>query len=158
MNPQARYLRTEKGHAELFGGRRTLRPRERHVLLLIGVATHWDEIKDRVPTDEPVEDILDRLIADGYVQPIERRQGARTQTPAPTQSVAMERARRHLLDTLHRHAGERSPLCARVQNANSEVELMDALNAVRRLLAAIASAAQAATLETQVLALLRDPT
>lgn len=170
MDQNLYFARTEKGRTELLGAGRTLKPRQRQVLFLVGDAISVGELMEKLPSCQELEGILEQLWDDGYIGQVKPGSGAR-QTPqdkAPSQADVgaalrlvrgsrLEAARQHALGVLATLAGEQSPVYVRVKYAQGTAAFTQAIGQGRKLLASVASTAQAAAFEQGVLAILNLP-
>lgn len=169
MDQHLCFARTEKGRAELLGDQRTLKLRQRQVLFLIGEAISVAELKLKLPSCQEFEAILEQLWEDGFIGQV--KHGSTPAAPIgnapPPPDVGsalrvlrgsrLEAARHHALAVLTSLVGEQSPLYARVLAAQDGDAFIAAINHSRKLLAAVASSAQAGEFERGVFAILNLP-
>lgn len=143
--------RTEKGRAELLGEARSLRPRQRQILFLVGDSTSLPELREKLTTNADLEDILRELVDGGFIQPL-----AGQPASPPPDNVAVfpaspfSQAKAYALDQLATLMGRQSPMCEKVRQASDEASLLAAVASCKKVIAAVASAAQAAALENEV--------
>lgn len=154
MDKHLFFARTEKGREELLGSAKTLKARPRQVLFLVGDSISVGELKDKLPTCTELENILERLWEDGYIGQIKSSRLVHKEE-ADAAASPLDAARQHALRILATLAGEQSPIYAQVEKAADAAALVDAVGHGKKMLAAVASAAQAATFEQTVLAILK---
>lgn len=164
------FARTEKGRTELLGAGRSLKPRQRQVLFLVGDAISVAELMEKLPSCQELEAILEQLWDDGYIGQVKPGGAARAtpqdKSPSPADVDAalrllrgsrLDAARQHALGVLANLVGEQSPVYVRVKEAADTAAFTQAVAQGKKLLAAVASAAQAAAFEHGVLAILNLP-
>lgn len=151
------FARTEKGREEILGGGRTLKPRQRQILFLVGETISVHALKEKLPTCQELENILEQLWEGGFIGQVK---AAHVPTPASVVPAKppLEAARELALRILATLAGEHSPVYVQVANAKDPAALLDAVAAGKKLLAAVASAQQSAAFEQKVTALLGHST
>lgn len=158
MDKHLCFARTEKGRAELLGASKSLKPRARQVLFLVGDTISVDELKQKLPTCQELEKILEQLWEEGYIGQVKaskpsHKTDAALKSGDPA-STPLEAARELALRVLATLAGEQSPIYAQVKNAPDMEAFIQAVAAGKKVLAAVASSAQANAFEHSVLAIL----
>jgi len=151
------FARTEKGREELLGGSRTLKHRPRQVLFLVGESVSVGELKEKLPTCQELENILEQLWEDGFIGQIKSTKPKSEPivvAPVNMPSTPLEKARQLALQTLASLAGDQSPVYLEVKNADDPNAFAEAIAHGKRVLASVASSAQANTFEQSVLAIL----
>ena len=159
MDKHLRFARTEKGREELLGTGRVLKPRPRQVLFLIGEAISVAELKEKLPTCQELDKIVNQLWEDGFIGQVKssRPHGTPPATPSQPDLPPLEAARELALRMLATLAGEHSPIFAHVKDAQGVESFVAAIASAKKILAAVASAAQASAFESSVLSLLGLP-
>jgi hypothetical protein len=172
MDMQMYFARTEKGREELLGAGRTLKPRQRQVLFLVNDAISVGELKEKLPSCQELENILEQLWDEGYIGQVKHagaQPGKAKDSPPPPsqpdisaalrvlQGSRLEAARQHALGVLTGLVGEQSPVYARVRAAQDLESFNQAIAQGKKLLAAVASSNQANAFERGVLAILNLP-
>jgi hypothetical protein len=152
MDKHLCFARTEKGREELLGTVRTLKPRPRQVLFLVGDSISVGELKEKLPTCQELEGILEQLWQDGYIGQVK---STKPVSPPPHSDSPFEEAKQHALRILGSLAGEQSPVYGHVKEAGDVASLVQAVVHGKKVLAAVASSSQAATFEQSVLAILK---
>jgi hypothetical protein len=149
------FARTEKGREELLGSNRALKSRPRQVLFLVGNSISVADLKEKLPTCLELENILEQLWEDGYIGQVKTHKSmAQPETDIPA-GPPLEAARLHALRVLASLIGEQSPVYIQVKNANDVNALLQAVGHGKKLLAAVASSAQASAYEQRVLTILK---
>ncbi|MEW5769477.1 MAG: hypothetical protein AB1831_03850 [Pseudomonadota bacterium] len=169
MDMQIVFARTEKGREELLGAGRTLKPRHRQVLFLVSDAISVADLKAKLPSCQELENILEQLWDEGFIGQV-KQHGAKAAAvseapPQPDIGAALkvlsgsrlEAARQYALNVLAGLVGEQSPVHARLQSAQGHDAFVEAIAQSKKLLAAVASASQAAEFERGVMAILNLP-
>lgn len=155
------FARTEKGRAELLGDDHALKARPRQVLFLINDAIAVGELRAKLPTCQELDAILDQLWEAGYIgQAKPTGKGPEVDVGAALNVLRgsrLEAARQHALHILVELVGVQSPVYAKVKGAADVVAFRQAVASGRKVLAAVASATQAAAFESGVLAILNLP-
>lgn len=152
------FERTEKGHQELFNGQRTLRPRERQILFLVGEIACLSELKRKICTCPDFDQIIHNLLDNGFIRPVFTGQVPKTcgemsnEMRMSISPSALAEARQHVLKTLAALVGTRSPLYTKIDATKDVDSFLEALAGGRKVLSAVASAHQAAQLEQEALA------
>ncbi|MCU0841271.1 MAG: hypothetical protein MUC79_06080 [Thiobacillaceae bacterium] len=160
METKLCFERTEKGQQELFGGKRTLRPRERQVLFVIGDISCTAEVKSKICACGDFDEILRRLLEQGFIRPVfADKLPARCQDMTPDIRASLpparvDEARQYVLQTIGALVGQRSPIYQRIQNGQGIDALLDDLGAAKKVISAVASSRQATELEEKTIALL----
>lgn len=155
MDKHLCFARTEKGREELLGSAKTLKARPRQVLFLVGDSISVGELKEKLPTCTELENILEQLWEDGYIGQVKSSRLLHKDEAAILTSSPLEAARQHALRILATLAGEQSPIYIQVGEAGDVASFVQAIAHGKKILAAVASAAQAATFEQTVLSILK---
>lgn len=162
MDDHIFFARTERGREELLGSEHALKPRQRQVLFLIGDAIGVGELRAKLPTCQELDAILGQLWEDGYIGQV--KPGGKPHTTDDVsaaltllRSSRLDAARQHALRIIASLAGEQSPAYAKIKNTQDVASFTQAVTSARKLLAAVASSAQAAAFESGVLAILNLP-
>lgn len=156
------FARTEKGREELLGTEHALKPRSRQVLFLVGEAITVGELRAKLPTCQELDAILEQLWEEGHigqVKPAGKVPGHEDINAALSvlRGSRLEAARQHALRILAALVGEQSPAYAKVKGAADAAAFGQAVAGARKVLAAVASSAQASAFEGGVLAILNLP-
>ncbi len=162
MDDRHFFARTEKGRAELLGTAHALKQRQRQVLFLINDAIGVAELREKLPACQELDAILEHLWQEGYIGQVKRAGMPESEIGigdalSLLAGSRLEAARQHALRVLADLAGEQSPAYARVRDASDAETFTQAIGYARKMLATIASAAQAAAFEAGVLAILNLP-
>ncbi|HEX8980249.1 MAG TPA: hypothetical protein VF811_11125 [Parasulfuritortus sp.] len=155
MDKHLCFARTEKGREELLGSAKTLKARPRQVLFLVGDSISVGELKDKLPTCTELVNILEQLWEDGYIGQVKSSRLLHKDEAETLASSPLEAARQHALRILATLAGEQSPIYIQVGDAKDVTSFVQAIAHGKKMLAAIASAAQATTFEQTVLSILK---
>lgn len=153
MDKRLCFARTEKGREELLGGGRTLKPRQRQVLFLVGETVSVGSLQEKLPACQELEGILEQLWEGGYIGQV--KSAGHSAAPIIVDASPLDAARNLALRSLATLVGEHSPAYAQVAQTQDATQLLEATAAARKLIAAVASAQQAASFEQSVLTLLR---
>ena len=158
------FARTEKGRVELLEGGRTLKPRQRQVLFLVSEAVSVRHLKEKLPTCQELDTILEQLWEGGYIGQVKSSQTSTQQqpathakpapqiTPGATGDIAVAKAR--ALEIINSLVGDRSPVYKKVNGANTPEEFIAAVNWGKKVIAAVASASHAQNFESEILSLI----
>lgn len=162
MEDRTTFARTEKGRAELLGSSHALKQRQRQVLFVINEAISVGELRKKLPSCPELESILDTLWEDGYIGQV-KSSGAASNGIDLSGALhligtsRLEAARQHALHVIADLAGVQSPAYAKLRDARDQAAFEGAVAGGRKLLAAVASAAQATAFEAGVMAILNLP-
>lgn len=155
MDKHLCFARTEKGREELLGSARTLKARPRQLLFLVGDSISVGELKEKLPTCTELERILEQLWEDGYIGQVKSSRLVHKDEADALAASPLDAAKQHALRILATLAGEQSPIYIQVSRAEDVASLVQAIAHGKKMLAAVASAAQAATFEQTVLSILK---
>jgi hypothetical protein len=155
MDKHLCFARTEKGREELLGSAKTLKARPRQVLFLVGDSISVSALKEKLPTCAELENILEQLWEDGYIGQVKSSRLLHKEEAEIMAASPLEAGKQHALRILATLAGEQSPIYIQVSRAADVDSLIQAVAQGRKMLAAVASAAQAATFEQTVLSILK---
>ncbi len=163
MDQNLSFARTEKGRVELLEGGRTLKPRQRQVLFLVSEAVSVQQLKQKLPTCQELEPIIEQLWEGGYIGQVKSGQAPAPQPAVPakpasqtvagaTGDIAVAKAR--ALEIINSLVGDRSPVYKKVNGANTPEEFIAAVSWGKKVIAAVASASHAQNFESEILSLI----
>lgn len=162
MDDHIVFARTERGREELLGADHALKPRPRQVLFLVGEAISVGDLRAKLPTCQELDGILEQLWEEGYIGQVKPSVKANSQGDVNAalsllRGSRLEAARSHALGILTNLVGDKSPAYHKVKEAQDAATFTAALASARKILAAVASATQAAAFESGALAILNLP-
>lgn len=162
MDDHILFARTEKGRDELLGTAHALKPRPRQVLFLIGDAIGVGELRAKLPACQELDAILEQLWQGGFIGQVKSAGHAGVQEDVSAaldvlRGSRLDAARQHALRVLVALVGEQSPAYAKVSRAQDQPAFALAIAGAKKVLAAVASPAQANAFEGGVLAILNLP-
>ncbi|PIQ12883.1 MAG: hypothetical protein CO125_06650 [Hydrogenophilales bacterium CG_4_9_14_3_um_filter_59_35] len=103
MDENLCFSRTEKGREELLGSHRALKLRPRQVLFLINDSISVAELKEKLPTCLELENILERLREEGFIDQVKSTEAPHKADPDMSAEPPPEDAK--LLDDMRQYSG-----------------------------------------------------